>query len=486
MSEAELLAALALQENAVLDVIDRGLFREVDRTGFDRVVLGLSGGLDSALTAYLAVRAFGVDKVIALAMPYRTSNPDSLAHAELVAGELGVELRTIDISEQIDAYFARFPEAGENRRGNKMARERMTILYDVSAAEHAMVLGTSNKTEILLGYSTLYGDSASAVNPIGDLYKTQVRQLARYLGVPQVVIDKPPSADLWQGQTDEDELGFTYERVDTLLAHMVDRRYRPVHLRELGFDDLFIGRVRSLVRTNQYKRKLPVIIKLSGRTVDKDFLYPAGLDGMSALSLVATPIGNLSDVSDRARAVLAAADVVYAEDTRHSGRLLEHLGVDTRLRSCHDHNEGQRAAEIVDDLRAGRSVALISDAGTPGIADPGHVVARSVIGAGFDVTMVPGPSAVIMAVVLSGFATDRFVFDGWLPRRSGGLRRRIEELATEPRTVVVLRVQSPVAEVAAGLRRGGRRPAPGRLPRADQASRGGPPGDGARTARALW
>jgi len=159
---------------------------------------------------------------------------------------------------------------------------------------------------------------------------------------------------------------------------------------------------------------------------------------MSALSLVATPIGNLSDVSDRARAVLAAADVIYAEDTRHSGRLLKHLGVDARLRSCHDHNERQRAVEIVDDLRAGRSVALVSDAGTPGIADPGHVVARSVIDAGFDVTMIPGPSAVVMAVVLSGFATDRFVFDGWLPRRSGGLRRRIEELAAEPRTVVVL------------------------------------------------
>ncbi len=279
MSESELLEMLTLQEDAVLDVIDRGLFREVDRTGFDRVVLGLSGGLDSALTAYLAVRAFGAEKVIALAMPYRSSNPDSLAHAELVAGELGVELRTIDISEQVDAYFARFPEADEGRRGNKMARERMTILYDVSAAERAMVLGTSNKTEILLGYSTLYGDSASAVNPIGDLYKTQVRQLARYLGVPQVVIDKPPSADLWQGQTDEDELGFTYERVDALLAHMVDRRYRTVHLRELGFDDLFIERVRSLMRKNQYKRKLPVIIKLSGRTVDKDFLYPRDWTG---------------------------------------------------------------------------------------------------------------------------------------------------------------------------------------------------------------
>ena len=159
---------------------------------------------------------------------------------------------------------------------------------------------------------------------------------------------------------------------------------------------------------------------------------------MSVLTLVATPIGNLSDVSERAREALAAADVLYAEDTRHSGRLLQHLGIEARMRSCHDHNERQRAVEIVEDLRAGRSVALVSDAGTPGVADPGHVVTRQVIEAGFDVTMVPGPSAVIMAVVLSGFATDRFVFDGWLPRRSGGLRRRIEELATEPRTVVVL------------------------------------------------
>lgn len=159
---------------------------------------------------------------------------------------------------------------------------------------------------------------------------------------------------------------------------------------------------------------------------------------MSALTLVATPIGNLSDVSDRTREALAAADVLYAEDTRRSGRLLQHLGIEARMRSCHDHNERQRAVEIVEDLRAGRSVALVSDAGTPGVADPGHVVTRHVIEAGFDVTMVPGPSAVIMAVVLSGFATDRFVFDGWLPRRAGGLRRRIEELAVESRTVVVL------------------------------------------------
>lgn len=279
MSDDAILDALTLQEDAVLDVIDRGLYREVARTGFERVILGLSGGLDSALTAYLAVRAFGAKNVIAVAMPYRTSNPDSLGHARLVARALEVELLVHDISPQIDAYFEHDVDASAGRRGNKMARERMTILYDLSAARGAMVLGTSNKTEILLGYSTLFGDSASAVNPIGDLYKTQVRQLSRHLGVPAEVVEKPPSADLWEGQTDEDELGFTYERVDGLLAHLVDRRYRPSRLRELGFDDLFVERVRGLIKRNQYKRKMPVIIKLSARTIDKDFLYPRDWTG---------------------------------------------------------------------------------------------------------------------------------------------------------------------------------------------------------------
>lgn len=159
---------------------------------------------------------------------------------------------------------------------------------------------------------------------------------------------------------------------------------------------------------------------------------------MSALSLVATPIGNLGDVSKRAREALETADVVYAEDTRHTGKLLQHLGLRVPMRSCHDHNERQRAEEIVQHLQDGQSVALVSDAGTPGLADPGHRVVRAVVDAGLEVTMVPGPNAIVMAVVLSGFATDRFVFDGWLPRKSGGLRARIGELSTEERTVVVL------------------------------------------------
>lgn len=277
--ESDLLDVLLLHEGAALEVLTRGLRREVRRTGFERVVLGLSGGLDSALTATLAARAFGPEQVLALAMPYRSSHPDSLAHARLVATNLGIELRVADISAQIDAYFAAHPDADAARRGNKMARERMTILYDVSLAERAMVLGTSNKTELLLGYSTLWGDSASAVNPIGDLYKTQVRQLARHLRIPREVIEKAPSADLWEGQTDENELGFTYERVDALFARMVDRRQRPAQLRRAGFDDAFVERVRTLMVRSQFKRKLPVIVKLSGRTVDKDFLYPRDWTG---------------------------------------------------------------------------------------------------------------------------------------------------------------------------------------------------------------
>jgi NAD+ synthase len=279
MNTARLLEGLSLDAPAAIDVLCRGLRREVERTGFSRTVLGLSGGLDSALTAHLAVRSFGPDNVIAVAMPYRTSNPDSLGHARLVADQLGIELRVEDISPQVDAYFERHPDASSGRRGNKMARERMTILYDLSMAESAMVLGTSNKTELLLGYSTLWGDSASAVNPIGDLYKTQVRQISRELGIVGEVIEKAPSADLWEGQTDEDELGFSYEKVDAFLSLHVDRRQRVPQLLAAGFEAEFIERVRGLMRRSQYKRKLPVIIKISGRTVDKDFLYPRDWTG---------------------------------------------------------------------------------------------------------------------------------------------------------------------------------------------------------------
>jgi NAD+ synthase len=269
-----LLEGLRLEADAVLEVIERGLRREVERVGFERVILGLSGGLDSALTAFLAARTFGAEKVIAVAMPYRSSHPDSLAHAELAASQLGVELRVEPITEQVDAYFRRHEPADSARRGNKMARERMTILYDLSMAERALVLGTSNKTELLLGYSTIFGDSASAVNPIGDLYKTQVRQLALELGVPDAILRKAPSADLWPGQTDEAEAGFTYHELDRLLYWMIDRRRADEELVTLGFDAATVARVGRMVAASEFKRQVPPIAKLGPRTAGVDYLYP--------------------------------------------------------------------------------------------------------------------------------------------------------------------------------------------------------------------
>jgi NAD+ synthase len=185
----------------------------------------------------------------------------------------GVQSLTLPITEMVEPLFARFPEMSNVRRGNVMARARMIILYDQSEAFRGLVVGTGNKTEILLGYSTLYGDSACALNPLGDLYKTQVRQLAREIGVPSQIIEKPPSADLWAGQTDEDELGFTYEEVDRLLYLLVDQRYRPQDLVAAGFDEAFVQQVIERVRRNQFKRVLPPIAKLSNRTVGYDFLY---------------------------------------------------------------------------------------------------------------------------------------------------------------------------------------------------------------------
>ena len=246
---------------------------EVRRVGFARVVIGLSGGIDSTVVAYLAARALGTDNVCGIRMPYKTSSDETLRHSQMVVDLLGIGSMTIPITEQIDAYFAHQPDATALRRANKMARERMTILYDQSARQNALVLGTSNKTELLLGYGTLFGDMASAVNPIGDLYKTQLRQLAATLGVPQEIIDKNPTADLWEGQTDEAELGFTYDDVDRLLVLLVDRRYQNEEALASGFDPAFVARVSRMVQLSHYKRRLPVIAKISTRTIDRDFRY---------------------------------------------------------------------------------------------------------------------------------------------------------------------------------------------------------------------
>ena len=246
---------------------------EVHKTGLTRAVVGLSGGVDSALSAMLAAEALGAKNVLAILMPYKSSHSDSLAHAEMIVQKSGMESLLVDISPQIDAYFERFPDAESRRRGNKMARERMTILYDHSARWNGLVLGTSNKTELLLGYGTIYGDMASAINPLGDLYKTQVWALAEAIGVPDEIVAKVPSADLWVGQTDEDELGFTYREVDRLLYLMVDQRYTRPELLAAGFAERFVDDVAQRIMATQFKRRLPVIAKVSQRTIDRDFRY---------------------------------------------------------------------------------------------------------------------------------------------------------------------------------------------------------------------
>jgi len=246
---------------------------EVRKVGLGKVVLGLSGGIDSALVAFIAAEALGHENVHLICMPYRTSNPESEAHARLVADSCGADFRLIPITPMIDSYFQMFPEADNMRRGNKMARERMTILFDHSALLSALVLGTSNKTELLLGYGTLYGDMASALNPIGDLYKTQIWQLSAEMGIPREVIDKKPSADLWAGQTDEEELGFRYSEVDELLYNMVDRRLSDDELVASGYEREFVDIIYRKVRDSHFKRRMPVIAKVSNRTIDRDFRY---------------------------------------------------------------------------------------------------------------------------------------------------------------------------------------------------------------------
>ncbi|WP_322793347.1 NAD+ synthase [Bellilinea sp.] len=246
---------------------------EITRMGFSRAVIGLSGGIDSAVSCFLAAEALGGENVLAVRMPYRTSSADSLEDAQKVIEAAGVQSLTVEITPMVEPLFQRFPEMDNMRRGNIMARQRMIILYDQSAAFNGLVVGTGNKTEILLGYTTLYGDSACALNPIGDLYKTQLRQLAEALGVPESIRRKAPSADLWAGQTDEGELGYTYAEVDRLLYLLVDQRYTPQECIEAGFEPSFVHRVVERMRRNQFKRILPPIAKLSNRTIGYDFLY---------------------------------------------------------------------------------------------------------------------------------------------------------------------------------------------------------------------
>ena len=264
---------LTINTEAVRQILTGFIRSEISRAGFTRAVVNLSGGLDSSLACYLATEAMGAENVLALRLPYKSSAPESLDHAQMVIEALGVQSLTIPITDMADALIQHFPDISRVRQGNIMARLRMIVLYDQTEVFHGLAVGTGNKTEILLGYTTLYGDSACAINPLGDLYKTQIRQLAREIGIPAAIIDKPPTADLWLGQTDEGELGFTYDEMDQLLFLLVDQRYKPEECVQAGFSESFVKAVMDKVRRNHFKRVMPPIAKLSNRTVGYDFLY---------------------------------------------------------------------------------------------------------------------------------------------------------------------------------------------------------------------
>ena len=271
----EVAGRLKLNEALAVAALADFLRDGVENAGSTGLVLGLSGGVDSALAAALAVRAIGTERVHAFYLPYRTSEPQSAIDAAAVAAKLGLALTTFDITPQVDAYFDRVdPQADRVRRGNKMARERMTILFDQSKRLGALVCGTSNKSEILLGYSTVFGDNASSLNPIGDLYKQQVWQLSRHLGVPEQVVAKRPSADLWPGQTSEGELGFEYAMADEVLYLMFDQGLTGDEIIGHGYPATVVHRIERLERANRFKRRLMLIARLSGSAINLDREIP--------------------------------------------------------------------------------------------------------------------------------------------------------------------------------------------------------------------
>jgi len=247
---------------------------ELGKAGFNKALLGLSGGLDSAVCAALAARALGPKNVLGLILPYGKSFPQDIKDAQTVSRRLKIRCHLLDISPMIDAYFRLRPTANRTQRGNKMARERMSILYDFSAREKALILGTSNKTELLIGYGTLHGDMACALNPLGDLYKTQVRQLAKHLRLPAAILNKKPTAGLWPGQTDEGEIGLSYQELDEILYRLVDLRMFKAEVTAQGYERKKVERIVRLIKNSQFKREMPPIAKVSGRTIGHDFLYP--------------------------------------------------------------------------------------------------------------------------------------------------------------------------------------------------------------------
>ena len=275
---AELPPLPVIEPATTADLIVAFISSQMEQTGFSRIVVGLSGGVDSATVAFLAARAVGADNLLAVRMPYSSSSPASETDALRVVQALGCRTQRVEITAMVDPLLGLMGDAqgdaAQVRRGNVMARQRMIVLYDKSVEFDALVAGTSNKTEALLGYTTQYGDAASAFAPIGDLYKSQLRAVAEHLGVPAEVVAKPPSADLWPGQTDEDELGRTYDDLDRTLFALVDRRWTVERCVAAGLDRDLVEWVAARVARMEYKRQMPPVAKISLRTPGIDHLYP--------------------------------------------------------------------------------------------------------------------------------------------------------------------------------------------------------------------
>jgi NAD+ synthetase len=248
----------------------------VRRRGFTKGIVGLSGGVDSSLTAFLAVEALGKENVIGVRMPYRTSSPESLDHALLVIQTLGIQSVTIDISAAVDGYLSQVEKNGDvdpTRRGNVMARERMIVLFDLSAKYKALPIGTSNKSERLLGYFTWHADDTPPVNPLGDLFKTQVRALARHVGVPEVILKKPPTPDLVPGQTTEGDFGISYDKVDRILYYLI-RGMKPAEVVARGFTPEEVAKVAGRLESTHWKRRLPTVAMMSQTAIGEFYLRP--------------------------------------------------------------------------------------------------------------------------------------------------------------------------------------------------------------------
>lgn len=270
----ELPAELAIDTDIARRVIGEFIRGQLRQAGFERAVLGLSGGIDSALVAFLVAEAIGAQHLLCVLMPYRTSSAASRTDAEAVVERLGCASELVEITPMVDGFYGDDDTASALRRGNFMARMRMAVLYDRSVTWGGLVVGTGNKTESLIGYTTVFGDNACAFNPIGDLYKSQVRQLSAAIGVPGQIIAKPPSADLWPGQTDEAEAGFSYPELDRLLFWRIDKRRSVEEVVALGFDPALVERVDRLIAGAEFKRQVPPIAKLGPRTAGVDYLYP--------------------------------------------------------------------------------------------------------------------------------------------------------------------------------------------------------------------